>query len=147
VDELDENDSWHGITPVDCWNLRLPGGIHLQAPRIITESSVGICRLAWLPNDDTLLRVEAGVSALQPMAIEDDTMVGFQPPSLTSLRCDMLSRVGELENVPRPSKEWNTDDEIESEEIKSEETSTGATPPKTRDDSVSPATPRDYLSL
>lgn len=147
VDELEDVDSWHGITPVDCWNLRLPGGIHLQAPRIITESSVGICRLAWLPNDDTLLRVEAGVSALQPMEMEDDTMVGFQPPSLTSLRCDMLSRVGELENAPRPSKEWNTNDEVESEEIKSEETSTGTTPPKTRDDAASPATPRDYLSL
>mmetsp|Transcript_13865 Transcript_13865/g.15008 ORF Transcript_13865/g.15008 Transcript_13865/m.15008 type:complete len:433 (+) Transcript_13865:34-1332(+) len=147
VDELDETDSWHGITPVDCWNLRLPGGIHLQTPRIITEASVGICRLAWLPNDNNLLRVETGVSVLQPMMVEDDTMVGFQPPLLTSLRCDMLSRVGELENVPRPSIEWNKDDEEDDEETMPEETGTGTTPSKTIDDPASPVTPRDYLTL
>jgi hypothetical protein len=105
VDELDETDSWHGITPVDCWNLRL-GGVHLQAPRVITDATVGICRLAWLPDDETLLRVEAGISALQPMLVDDDTMVGFAPPSLTSLRCDMLQKVGELDDVPIPSREW-----------------------------------------
>jgi len=114
VEELDETDSWHGITPVECWNLRLPGGIHLQAPRIINDASVGICRLAWLPNDETLLRVEAGVSALQPMMVEDDMMIGFEPPKLTSLRCDMLEKAGELEDAPRPSREWNSnDDEVE----------------------------------
>jgi hypothetical protein len=102
IDELDETDSWQGITPVDCWNLRLPGGIHLQAPRVITEAAVGICRLAWLPDDETLLRVEAGVSALQPMFLNDDEIVGFEPPSLTSLRCDMLKKVGELDSADRP---------------------------------------------
>ncbi|KAL3924471.1 MAG: hypothetical protein SGILL_001027 [Bacillariaceae sp.] len=101
IDELDETDAWQGITPVDCWNLRL-GGIHLQAPRVVIPDSVGICRLAWLPDDETLLRVEAGISALQPMMLDDDSMVGFEPPALTSLRCDMMKKVGELDNVDRP---------------------------------------------
>mmetsp|Transcript_13864 Transcript_13864/g.15007 ORF Transcript_13864/g.15007 Transcript_13864/m.15007 type:complete len:82 (+) Transcript_13864:1291-1536(+) len=81
------------------------------------------------------------------MMVEDDTMVGFQPPLLTSLRCDMLSRVGELENVPRPSIEWNKDDEEDDEETMPEETGTGTTPSKTIDDPASPVTPRDYLTL
>lgn len=112
VDILDETDSWHGITPVDCWNLRLPGGIHLQAPLVITSNTVGICRVAWLPTDDVLLRVEGGISALQPMVLEEDDdneMIGFYPPNLTSMRCDMLKRSGELVDVPIPSKEWNAD--------------------------------------
>jgi hypothetical protein len=109
IEELDETDSWQGITPVDCWNLRL-GGIHLQAPRVITADSVGICRLAWLPDDGTLLRVEAGVSALQPMMLDDDSMVGFEPPSLTSLRCDMLKKIGELDIADRPFRGASTDD-------------------------------------
>jgi Domain of unknown function (DUF3598) len=104
VDEIDETDSWHGITPVDCWNLRL-GGVHLQAPRVITDAAVAICRLAWLPDDQKLLRVEAGVSALQPMLVDDSTMVGFEPPALTSLRCDMLQKVGELDNISRVLRE------------------------------------------
>lgn len=149
VDELDETDSWQGITPVECWNLRLPGGIHVQAPRIITDATVGICRLAWLPSDEKLLRVEAGVSALQPMTIEDDMMVGFEPPSLTSLRCDMLEKAGELENAPRPSQDWNTGGE------ESDDTTTQKAVPekvnkkavKTTDTPDTPAKPRDYLSL
>lgn len=150
VDELDETDSWHGITSVECWNLRLPGGIHIQAPRIISDATVGICRLAWLPNDETLLRVEAGVSALQPMAIEDDMMVGFEPPLLTSMRCDMLEKAGELENAPRPSQDWNTEDE-ESDDTQPQNTEvsegTSKKPTKTPDTTVPPATPRDFLSL
>jgi len=151
VDELDETDAWQGITPVDCWNLRLPGGIHVQAPRIITDTNVGICRLAWLPDDETLLRVEAGVSALQPMVVEDDMMVGFEPPSLTSLRCDMLEKAGELENAPRPSQDWNTD-EIETSETKAEDTNDAAPEqvakkPVKKDETTTPSTPRDFLSL
>ena len=57
---------------------------------------------AWLPTDEKLLRVEAGVSALQPMTLDDDTMVGFEPPSLTSLRCDMFTKIGELDDPSRP---------------------------------------------
>jgi hypothetical protein len=111
IEELDETDSWQGITPVDCWNLRLPGGIHLQAPRVITDASVGICRLAWLPDDETLLRLEAGVSALQPMFLNDIQWVGFEPPTLTSLRCDMLKKVGELDTVDRPFRGGDNSEE------------------------------------
>lgn len=150
VDELDETDSWHGITPVECWNLRLPGGIHVQAPRIISDATVGICRLAWLPDDETLLRVESGVSALQPMVVEDEMMVGFEPPTLTSMRCDMLYKAGELENVPRPSQQdWNADDD-ESDDSKIPNTvseKVNKKPTKTADTTASPTTPRDHLSL
>lgn len=111
LSELDEPDAWHGITPVESWNLRL-GPIHVQCPRLVTEVEVGLCRLAWLPDDDTLLRVEAGLQALQPIIVENDMMIGFEPPSLTSLRCDMMKKVGELENVPRPSRDWkNVEDD------------------------------------
>jgi len=148
VDELDETDSWHGITPVECWNLRLPGGIHVQAPRIITDATVGICRLAWLPNDETLLRVEAGISALQPMVIDDDTMVGFEPPSLTSLRCDMFMKAGELENAPRPSQDWNTDKEVDNAKTETTQPEkVNKKPQKTTDTSSTAETPRDFLSL
>ena len=108
IEEMEETDSWQGITPVECWNLKLPGGLFVQAPHVVTDLSTALCRLAWLPDDETLLRVEAGVSALQPMMVEeDDTMVGFKPPSLTSLRCDMMVKMGELENASRPSRDWD----------------------------------------
>lgn len=106
ITEMEETDAWHGITPVEQWNLRL-GPMHVQCPRIITDANVGVCRMAWLPTDETLLRVEAGVQALQPMIVEDDMMVGFEPPSLTSLRCDMMAKTGELDNVSKPSRDWN----------------------------------------
>jgi len=157
VDELEETDAWQGITPVDCWNLRLPGGVHLQAPKIITDATVGICRLAWLPDDETLLRVEAGVSALQPMFLDDESMIGFEPPSLTSLRCDMLEKVGELENVPRPSKDWNPEEEPAASEESSGDSQpentngkspeTSKTKPTKAPSTNAPASPRDFLSI
>jgi hypothetical protein len=107
IEEMEETDAWHGITPVESWNLKLPGGVFVQAPHVVTDSSTALCRLAWLPDDETLLRVEAGVAALQPMVVEDETMVGFEPPSLTSLRCDMMVKIGELENESRPSRDWD----------------------------------------
>jgi hypothetical protein len=108
IEEMEETDAWQGITPVECWNLKLPGGVFVQAPHVVMDSSTALCRLAWLPDDETLLRVEAGVAALQPMVVEeDDTMVGFEPPSLTSLRCDMMVKTGELENASRPSRDWD----------------------------------------
>ena len=107
IEDMEESDSWHGIAPVEFWNLRLPGGVFLQSPRVVTDASTSLFRLAWLPDDETLLRVEAGVVALQPMTTDDDQLVGFEPPSLASLRCDMMKKMGELENVPRPSRDWN----------------------------------------
>jgi hypothetical protein len=100
MDEMEEVDAWHGSAPVECWNLRLPGGVFIQGPRIVTDANTELFRLAWLPDDETLLRVEAGVLALQPMLVEDDMMVGFEPPSLASLRCDVLKKVGDLEGEP-----------------------------------------------
>jgi hypothetical protein len=69
------------------------------------------------------------------MFMEDDTMVGFEPPSLSSLRCDMMIKVGELENVPRPSRDWNKE---EPEEDKS-----GAMekPPSSTNSEASSSTP------
>lgn len=102
--ELDEEtDAWHGSAPVSEWNLRLPGGVFIQSPRVITDLPVGLCRLAWLPNSDTLLRLEAGVQALQAID-DDDEMIRFAPPSLASLRCDMLQNLGDLEGEPPFSK-------------------------------------------
>ena len=100
MDELEEEDAWQGISTVERWNLRLPGGIFVQAPRVITDMQAELCRLAWLPDDDTLLRVEAGCLALQPMVMNGDELVGFYPPSLASLRTDVLKKVGELDQVP-----------------------------------------------
>eukprot|EP00980_Cylindrotheca_fusiformis_P011070 scaffold2551_cov113-Cylindrotheca_fusiformis.AAC.9 len=126
VEELEDGDAWQGTTPVDSWNLRL-GPIHVQCPGVITDTNTGICRLAWLPDDETLLRVEAGVMALQPMIVEDDTMVGFQPPSLASLRCDMMKKTGELDREKEfvPSRDLNTespnqDGDSPSAEVKTE---------------------------
>jgi hypothetical protein len=104
LEELDEADAWHGNAPVSEWNLRLPGGIFIQCPRVITDASVGLCRLAWMPNAETLLRLEAGVSALQPMVLEDETVIGFEPPTLASLRCDVLQKVGDLDGEPQFSQ-------------------------------------------
>ena len=108
----------------------MPGGVHLQCPRIVTDAETAICRLAWLPDDETLLRVEAGVKALEPL-VEDDMMIGFAPPSLVSLRCDMFKKTGELENVPRPSRDWapDKDEEDKKEPVTSEKTET-TTPPE-----------------
>ena len=89
---------------------------------LITDAATEICRLAWLPDDDTLLRVEAGVTALQPMIVEEDMMIGFEPPALSSLRCDMMKKVGELEDALRPSRDWGKGDQQisrESEKISS----------------------------
>jgi len=31
--------------------------------------------------------------------MDDDSLVGFYPPSLGSMRCDVLKKIGELENA------------------------------------------------
>jgi len=114
IEEVDEADAWHGRPMGDAtgtWSLRLGGGVLIQCPRVIAGGSAGLCRLAWLAEDDgeagtledgntaKLLRVEASVNALEPIISDDDEdmMVGFYPPSLGSLRTDVLEKVGELE--------------------------------------------------
>ena len=105
---MEEGDAWHGRPMgdgTDVWSMRLPGGILMQCPRVIVGGQAGICRLAWLPEEDTddamLLRIEAGVLALEPILDDDDEsmMVGFYPPTLGSLRCDVMKKQGELEDV------------------------------------------------
>lgn len=96
-------DDWHGSAPVEAWNLRLPGGIFIQLPRVITSDAIERCRLAWMPDTETLLRVEAGVLALQPILEDDESdssLIGFEPPSLASFRCDVLEKIGDLEGLP-----------------------------------------------
>ena len=93
-------DDWHGCSPVEAWNMRLPGGIFIQLPRVVTGDVIERCRLAWMPNADTLLRFEAGLMALQPVLDDAEAIVGFKPPSLASLRCDVLQNDGDLEGVP-----------------------------------------------
>lgn len=120
IEDLDEADAWHGRPTgdtSDVWAMRLPGGILLQCPRIITTGRAGLCRLAWLPEDDApegspddgdtarLLRVEASVMALEPVIDEEnEVMLGFYPPELGSLRCDILAKYGELENASMMDK-------------------------------------------
>jgi len=121
IDELEELDAWHGRPMGDSdnvWSMRFPGGIFVSCPRVITGDEAGICRCAWLLMDDDsaitdadttgdrtsarLARVEASVFALQPMLHpETNNLVGFYPPSLGSLRCDILTKIGELENVSK----------------------------------------------
>jgi hypothetical protein len=94
-------DDWHGCAPVEAWNLRLPGGSFIQLPRVVTGDAIERCRLAWMPNADTLLRLEAGVMALQPVFdVDAESIIGFEPPTLASLRCDVLKNLGDLEGVP-----------------------------------------------
>lgn len=115
IEDLEEGDAWHGRPTgdtSDVWAMRLPGGILVQCPRVITTGRAGLCRIAWLPEDDApegsefdgdtakLLRVEASVIALEPVIDEEnDVMIGFYPPELGSLRCDVLQKFGELENT------------------------------------------------
>lgn len=100
LEELGEGDDWHGSAPVELWNLRLPGGLFVQTSRVVTSNVAASCRVAWLPDSDTLLRLETGVMALQPMILDDERLAGFEPPKLVSLRCDIFQKMGELEGVP-----------------------------------------------
>mmetsp|Transcript_24157 Transcript_24157/g.36729 ORF Transcript_24157/g.36729 Transcript_24157/m.36729 type:complete len:409 (-) Transcript_24157:1671-2897(-) len=104
VERMEEVDAWHGRPTGDgpnVWNLRLPGGVMLQCPRIVSNDETGIFRIAWLPRNEILLRLEAGVMALQPMLMEDDTLVSFYPPTLAALRCDLMKKTGELPDLPK----------------------------------------------
>lgn len=102
ITEMDEVDAWHGRPTGDnenVWNLRLQGGILLQGPRVIQTGEAGIFRLAWLPDDENLIRLEGSVMALEPMLLDDETLTGFYPPSLGSLRCDVLKKIRDLANT------------------------------------------------
>jgi hypothetical protein len=99
--ELEDADSWHGQAPVELWQLRLGGGVFLQTPRVITPNESAMLRLAWLPTPEVLLRIEVGVLALQEIFDdEEEDVVGISPPSLASLRVDVLQKLGDLEGAP-----------------------------------------------
>lgn len=121
IDVMEEADSWHGRPTGDTlnvWSMRLPGGVLLQCPRFIPSSllanedsedndtsfllsaAVEPMRLAWLPSDNTLLRVEASVLAMdQTMVNPDGEIIGFLPPRLAFLRTDVMENAGELEGI------------------------------------------------
>jgi len=102
VEDMEEGDAWHGRPRGDSsnvWSMRLPGGILIQCPRVIPPNDVELCRLAWLPEDDTLLRAEASISCLKPIVNNDDEMVGLAPPELVALRCDMMEMRGEVDEA------------------------------------------------
>lgn len=125
VEELEEGDDWHGSNPVEAWNLRLPGGVFVQCPRVVIADEVGLCRLAWLPNSNNLKRLEVGLQALQPMEVIDDNLAGFAPPSLASFRCDVFRNVGDLEGLPSFVEDMKEEEE-EKRKIAESEKSNGA---------------------
>ena len=125
---MEEADAWHGRATgdtSDVWAMRLPGGILLQYPRVIVTGRAGLCRLAWLPEDDAeegsadaddtakLLRVEPSVMALEHIiGEENDTMLGFYPPTLGSFRCNVLQNFGEFEDTSMLEKLRNMDETV-----------------------------------
>jgi len=135
IQEVDDADAWHGRPMGDSgqqWSMRLPGGVMIQCPKLVVGGIAGLCRVAWMPEDEgevgtmedgnraKLLRLEASVMALEPIISDEDEnmMVGFYPPSLGSLRCDVLEKVGELEGASLEEREsaaegfvWSSADE------------------------------------
>ncbi|KAL7468267.1 hypothetical protein ACHAXS_008494 [Conticribra weissflogii] len=135
IQEVDDADAWHGRPMGDSgqqWSMRFPGGVMIQCPKLVVGGIAGLCRIAWMPEDEgevgtiedgnraKLLRLEASVLALEPIISDEDEnmMVGFYPPSLGSLRCDVLEKVGELEGASLEEREraaegfvWSSADE------------------------------------
>ena len=70
---------------------------------------------------------------LQPL-IEDDVMVGFELPSLTSLRCDMMKKVGELDREKEfvPSRDLNDETKNSSEQESTAEATKGTEAPSNK---------------
>uniref|UniRef100_A0A6U5EFV8 Uncharacterized protein n=1 Tax=Corethron hystrix TaxID=216773 RepID=A0A6U5EFV8_9STRA len=105
VEEMEEADAWHGRARGDIegiWSMRLGGGVLVQVPKVIVGGQPELFRLAWLPEEGRLSRIEAGVTALGEVDdVEDDGAVRFAPPQLTSLRTDVFKMAGELEGVSK----------------------------------------------
>jgi hypothetical protein len=142
IDEMNANsdDAWHGIAPPALWNLRLSGGILIQCPRVITSSPINdvvdddttnsitstaeLFRLAWLVNDQTLLRLETGIIAFKPMIDPKDssTIIGFEQPKLVSYRCDILQNMGDLEG--QPTFVWQEEEQLQRQQQQQTERNT-----------------------
>ena len=111
IDEMEEPDAWHGRPTGDTsnvWSMRLPGGILIQCPRMIASAAANdgfaiaaeTMRLAWLPEEDNLVRIEASILAMDnPIFDDDGEVIGFRPPRLVTLRTDKLLSIGELEGA------------------------------------------------
>ena len=86
---------------------------------------------------------------LQPL-IEDDVMVGFELPSLTSLRCDMMKKIGELDREKEfvPSRDLNEENKMSEQERKKEtKTDTDAQRMRRSEGDADSKPIRDSLSL
>jgi hypothetical protein len=77
-------------------------------------------------NKAKLLRIEASVIALEPIISDDndDMMIGFYPPTLGSLRTDILEKIGELEGASLEERAkanvgyvWNAEEDGTTENI------------------------------
>ncbi|EKX50313.1 hypothetical protein GUITHDRAFT_85467 [Guillardia theta CCMP2712] len=111
IESLEEGDAWHGRPRGDndnTWTLRLQGGVLLQVPQLILPGEVECLRVAWLPEDDILKRIEARVVALQQSEELNDQSVLIEPPKLLFLRVDDLQRAGNLPEIPvlMTEEEW-----------------------------------------
>lgn len=109
VKELEEVDAWQGRPRGDdpnVWTLRLPGGILIQVPTLVRAGEIETFRLAWLPGDSKLKRIEAKVIALQNSEELDDGSVRILPPSLLFAHVDDFDRLGDLPDVGQLDPEW-----------------------------------------
>lgn len=109
VKELEEVDAWHGRPRGDdpnVWTLRLPGGILVQVPTLVRAGEIETFRVAWLPTDEKLVRVEAKVMALQSSEELADGSVRILPPSLLFGQVDAFDRLGNLPNIGTLDPEW-----------------------------------------
>lgn len=102
LDMTDEATRWHerfrGEDPEATWHLRLPGGLLVQCPRRIYRGSLGdgentsdLFRMAWMCEEDRLLRATAGVRAFKTMSETDGDYVVL-PPVLETIVFDDVSK-------------------------------------------------------
>ena len=92
LDEVEPDDLWHEYmrTGEASYNLVLPGGIRVQAPQVVLPNDPAPFRVAWMPNNDELIRGEAVLLALEPT----DDMAQYKPPRLVTFRADALVNKG-----------------------------------------------------
>mmetsp|Transcript_18169 Transcript_18169/g.25201 ORF Transcript_18169/g.25201 Transcript_18169/m.25201 type:complete len:390 (-) Transcript_18169:1930-3099(-) len=128
IPQLQEVDAWHENprrNDGNIWSMRLLGGILLQSPRNIGVGEQPTSRLAWIPVDDVLLRVEATISALCEPNQGGTSMLNKTP--LHRIKCDVFEEIGEakmqvIENeeefirpneASSPSKKNDSDDSFD----------------------------------
>jgi len=103
ITDMEEGDAWHGRPRGDVdsvWSMRLGGGVLVQAPKLLAPGRSELFRLAWMPEEGRLSRIEGSVVAMGEEEDGDGT-VRYAPPVLGSLRCDTLEMTGELEGTSK----------------------------------------------